>query len=142
MLEIAKYLIRKYEGLSLTAYKCPAGLLTIGYGHVLKKEMNVSEIDLDSAEKLLEQDCLIALRSVEKLIKTNLSENQLASLISFTFNLGGAALERSSLRQKLNRGDYLEAADEFLRWVYASGRKLPGLIRRRTEERAIFLLNH
>lgn len=136
---IAKYLIKKYEGLSLSAYTCPAGVKTIGYGHALKKEDKLELISMDEAEHLLEQDCDLALNRIAKLIRVPLNELQQASLISFTFNLGGAALERSALRQKLNRGEYYNAANEFSRWVYAGGRKLNGLIRRREEERMIFL---
>lgn len=63
----------------------------------------------------------------------------LDALVSFAFNVGTHAFEISTLRRKLNREEYLDAADEFLRWVYAGGRKLRGLVRRREAERALFL---
>ena len=73
------------------------------------------------------------------IIKTALTENQFSALVSFTFNLGAGALQRSTLRMKLNRGEVQGAADEFPKWLIAGGRILAGLVRRRAAERALFL---
>jgi lysozyme len=73
-------------------------------------------------------------------ITAGLTENMFAALCSWTYNLGTGALQRSSLRRLyLNDGRYEEAADEFLRWVFCNGRRLRGLVYRRTDERALFL---
>ena len=68
-----------------------------------------------------------------------ISDNQFSALVSFTFNVEAGALQRSTLRMKLNRGEYQNAADEFPKWRMAGGRILAGLVRRRAAERALFL---
>jgi GH24 family phage-related lysozyme (muramidase) len=77
--------------------------------------------------------------AVSRLITVPLNQNQFDALVSFVFNLGSGALQCSTLRRRLNAGAYLEAADEFPKWVYAGGRKLKGLVRRREAERILFL---
>lgn len=133
-------LIKRWEGLRLDMYKDVAGYPTIGYGHlVLPHEKFGGAITEAEAEALLRRDLKRYERSVGRLVHVPLSDNQYSALVSFTFNLGGAALQRSTLRMKLNREDYLGAADELHRWVYAGGRKVRGLMRRRSAERALFL---
>lgn len=131
--------IKQFERLLLRPYICPAGLLTVGYGHVLRPSDKLHWIITEvEADKLLEKDVGTAANAVGRLIRVPLSQGQFDALVSFTFNLGSGALQRSTLRQKLNRGEYLDAADEFGRWVLAGGRKLPGLVRRRAAEQLIF----
>ena len=77
-------------------------------------------------------------RAVGRLVTVSLSENQFGALVSFTYNLGSDNLKASTLRQKLNRGDYRGAAGEFPKWRRAGGRVLKGLVRRRAAERALF----
>ena len=138
--ELAIQLIKKYEGFSSAAYICPAGYKTIGYGHLIKHgEVFDHHISLQSAEELLESDLQFYIAALCHLISVKLNEKQFSALLSFTFNLGSAALERSTLRQKLNRLEYLSAANEFPKWVFAGGIKLSGLVKRREEERYIFL---
>jgi lysozyme len=72
-------------------------------------------------------------------IRVPLEDGQFNALCSFVFNLGSGALQSSTLRRKINRGDYIGAANEFPRWVYAGGRKLKGLVRRREHERLMFI---
>ena len=103
-------------------------------------------IDLDmepireiEAETLLIRDLESSEGWVSRLIKTALTENQYSALTSFTFNVGAGALQRSTLRMKLNRGEYQNAADEFQKWKFANKRILAGLIRRRAAERSLFL---
>ena len=92
------------------------------------------------AETLLVLDLESSEGWVLRLVKEPLSENQFSALTSFTFNVGCGALQRSTLRMKLNRGEYtLGAADEFPKWRRAGGRILAGLVRRRAAERALFL---
>jgi lysozyme len=146
------------------AYLCPANYLTIGYGHLClegdeylcgmtlakakilaktnpTKLMQLTRISYNQAEEILMSDLSKAELAVLRLIKSPLTDNQFAALVSFTFNLGEGALQRSTLRCKVNRGEYLSASTEFNRWVYAGGRKLKGLIRRRFEEYLLFLMS-
>lgn len=137
-------LIREHEGFSATPYICPGGKLTIGYGHViLPGEEYYGEIPRAEAETLLRQDVFLAEASVNRLVTVPLTQGQFDALVSFTFNLGAGALARSTLRRVLNEGDYPAAAAEFARWVWGgeAGQKaiLPGLVRRRAAERAMFL---
>jgi GH24 family phage-related lysozyme (muramidase) len=134
-------LIKRFEGFSPTIYICPAGHPTIGYGHVIledEKERFSAGIDQEEGEDLLRRDAQLAERAVLRLINVPLTDGQFDSLVSFTFNLGGGALQRSTLRRKLNRQEFEAAAGEFRRWVWAGGRKLKGLIKRREAEAALF----
>lgn len=134
-------LIKSSEKLVLTTYICPAGYPTIGYGHVVKAseaESFVGGITEACAEELLRVDVVAAQRAVLRLISVPLSDGQFDALVSFTFNLGGGALQRSTLRRKLNRGDYDAVPAEFMKWVWAGGKKLKGLQRRRSAESKLF----
>jgi lysozyme len=140
--DAALALIKAFEGLRLRPYVCPAGYWTIGYGHVLSpaEKEKYREISPNEAELLLVEDAQRTERAVRRLILVPLTENELAALISFTFSLGSGALQRSTLRQMLNRDeDREEVAEQFLRWVFAAGRKLQGLVRRRQSEGLVFL---
>jgi len=131
-------LIKRFEGLKTRAYRCPAGVLTIGYGHT----HNVKEGDTctpEQAEAWLKEDCLVAELTIGANVKTHLNQNQFDALVSFTFNLGSGNFVGSTLLKKLNAGDYAGAAAEFDRWVNAGDRKLPGLVKRRAAEKALFL---
>ena len=134
-------LIKRFEGFSETVYICPAGYPTIGYGHVVldhEVENFAYGISEEQATDLLRQDVAIAERAVLQHINVPLSDGQFDALVSFTFNLGSGALQRSTLRRKLNRQEYRLAAKEFGRWVWAGGKKLKGLIHRRNAEAALF----
>jgi len=137
-----KDLIKKYEGLKLTSYLCPAGVPTIGWGHTYGVKLNRT-ISVEEAEVLLDHDYQEAEDDVLEVVTVPLTENQLGALTSFVFNLGQGALKASTLRRKLNSGDYTGAADEFNRWVYSKvngvSAKLNGLVKRRAEERQLFL---
>ncbi|WP_039758428.1 lysozyme [Bartonella queenslandensis] len=132
-------LIKRFEGFSPTVYFCPAGYPTIGYGHVVKDNEDFSVgIDEARAIELLRQDAIIAELAVLRLINVPLTSNQFDALVSFTYNLGGGALQSSTLRRKVNRGEHNEAPEQFLRWVFAGGRKLKGLILRRQAEANLY----
>ena len=102
-------------------------------------DLDMEPITEAEAEALLIRDLESSEGWVRRLIKTALTENQYSALTSFTFNVGAGALQRSTLRMKLNRGEYQGAADEFPKWRIAGGRILAGLVRRRTAEKALFL---
>ena len=96
-------------------------------------------ISEDEAEALLAADLKTAESGVSRLVSVPLAQNQFDALVSFAYNLGAASLMSSTLLRKLNAGDYNDAADELPRWVYAGGRVLPGLVRRRNAEQRLFL---
>ena len=137
-------LIKKYEGLCLHPYRCPAQIWTIGYGSCyglngkrLTKDHRM--ITPTEADYLLRREVRHAEVQVARLLKVSVTENQFSALASFTFNVGGGAFQSSTLRRKLNRGEIESAAKEFHRWKYAGGRVLPGLVKRRRAECALFL---
>lgn len=136
-------LIKQFEGVRLKAYKCPAGVWTIGYGSTRwNDDENVEEGDhvgLEGAEKLLKRDLEHFEYAVNKLVTAEITQNQFDALISFVYNVGEYALKKSTLLQQLNAGNTARAADEFLKWTKAAGKELPGLVKRRAAERALFL---
>jgi lysozyme len=131
-------LIKKFEGCVLKAYKCPAGIWTIGYGHTsgVKEGQTITKAQ---AKELLKQDLKQFEVGVNNLVNVPLNQNQFDALVSFCYNLGTGNLKNSTLLKLLNRGDYNGAAEQFDRWVYASGKKLAGLVTRRTAEKELFL---
>lgn len=131
-------LVKFFEGLRLTAYRCPAGVLTIGYGSTgphVKEGMTITEAE---ASHLLERDLITAEHWVDTHVHAHLHQHQFDALCSFAYNVGGRALADSTLLKLLNRGDYLGAGGQFERWVKGGGKTLPGLIRRREAERRLF----
>ena len=134
-------LIKRFEGFSPTIYLCPAGYPTIGFGHVvLPGEQSRFDGGLirEEAAELLRRDVRIAESAVLRLITSPLADGQLDALVSFTFNLGAGALQRSSLRKKVNRGEHGDVPSELMKWVWSAGRKLPGLMRRRQAEGKLY----
>ena len=134
-------LIKRFEGFSSSIYICPAGYQTIGYGHVVhddEKQRFAEGIDKDEGEEILRKDVRWAERGVLRLIDVQLTDGQFDSLVSFTFNLGTGALQRSTLRRKVNREEHDDVPAQFKRWVWAGGRKLNGLMRRRNTESIIY----
>lgn len=131
-------LIKSFEGLRLLAYRDAIGVWTIGYGATrgVKPGMSVTK---EQAERMLLNDVQRFEPEVERLVKVPLAGNQWDALVSFTYNLGAANLESSTLLRLLNRGDYAGAAEQFPRWNKAGGKVLPGLVRRREAERVLFL---
>jgi len=132
-------LIKKFEGLSLKAYLCPANVLTIGYGHVSSSIKQGDVITQAEADEFLSSDLSKFCKGVEDCVKVPITDNQFASLVSFAYNVGISALRNSTLLKKLNAKDYEGAGDEFLRWTKAGGKTLPGLVNRRAAERKLFI---
>lgn len=130
--------IQGSEGLSYGVYLDPAGLPTVCYGHYDQR--------LKVGTRFSDFDCLLFLKgdleatekAVRELVTVELSQGQFDALVSFVFNVGPDAFRRSALLRKLNQGDYEGAAAEFPKWVYAKGKKLKGLVTRRSEERRLF----
>ena len=136
-------LIKRYEGYKTTPYRCPAGLYTVGYGHVIGNGLQLPDewnrtFSLGEIDELLERDLARFERGVLRYCTVYLTQSQFDALVSFSFNLGLGVLQRSTLRQKLNRGDYDGASKEFLKYTRAGGKVLKGLVRRRQAEYNLF----
>lgn len=131
-------LIKRFEGFSPTVYVCPAGYPTIGYGHLVRDNEQFTSICAEEAEALLRKDVAFAERAVLRLVDVPLADGQFDALVSFTFNLGAGALQRSTLRRKVNRQLHPEVPGQLMRWVWAGGRRLNGLIRRRKAEGLVY----
>lgn len=140
--EKAVALVKHFEGYRENAYRCPAGVWTCGIGATGPDIGPNTRMTMKQAEDRLAADLADAAKHVDKLITVPLTENQRGALASFVFNLGQGSLEFSTLRKKLNYGDYAGAAGEFGKWVKATvdGKlvELPGLVRRRAAEAALF----
>jgi lysozyme len=136
-------IIRKYEGLKLRAYVCPAGLNTIGYGATFyengTKVQPKDVITMDRADKLLHFQVKLFADEVQRIVKVKLDENQLGALVSFCFNVGGAAFGKSTLARKVNANPSDSTIrNEFMRWTRGGGKVLPGLVKRREEEANLY----
>lgn len=131
-------IITTYEGCRLTAYKCPRGIWTIGYGHTGNSVKPGLRISQHYADGILGSDLERFEQAVSELCP-NLNQNQFSACVSLVFNIGIEAFKASTLLQKIQAGDFQGAADEFPRWVHAGGQTLPGLVKRRAAERALFL---
>ena len=135
-------LIKEFEGCELVCYADAVKVPTIGYGHTLglmRSDVGVKTITQDEAERLLRQDDLPRYEAgVSAVVKVPLDQHQFDALVSFAYNLGVGALAGSTLLRKLNAKDYGGAAAKFPRWVRAGNQVLPGLVRRRAAEQALF----
>lgn len=132
-------LIQKFEGCKLTAYLCPAGVWTIGWGSTglgVGKGVTWTQVEADERYK---KDMAAFKAGVQKLVTVPVNRNQLEAITSFAYNLGLGALKGSTLLKYLNAGNYQAAANQFLRWDKAGGKVSSGLTRRRTAERNLFL---
>lgn len=131
-------LIKNFEGLRLRAYKCSGGIWTIGFGHTGPDVKPDSFISSVVAEQLLIEDLERFEKAVNKFIKVPINQNQYDSLVSFIFNIGIGAFEKSTLLRLLNKGNYNLVPAQFKRWVHAGGRVSGGLIIRRNKEADLF----
>ena len=131
-------LIKYYEGLRLKAYKCPAGVWTIGYGHTqnVKPGDKISE---EEATELLLKDVYNCEGVISRLVTKTLTQGQFDACVCIIFNIGAANFQRSTLLRKINQGDFEGAAQQFGRWVYAKKKKQPGLVARREAEKNLFI---
>ena len=135
-------LVKRYEGFISKAYLCPAGVISIGWGHTgsdVKKGMIITK---EEAENLLKKDLKKFEQGLCKMLNAeelNVTQNQFDALISFAYNLGLSTLAGSTLWRLFTHGDIQGAADEFTKWIYAGGKPLEGLKRRRQAERELFL---
>ncbi|OOG73884.1 lysozyme [Sinorhizobium sp. A49] len=133
-------LVKQWEGLKTKAYRDVAGVWTIGYGHTSAAgapEVAPSMIITEArAEEILRADLATFEERVERLVKVPLTDNQFAMLVSFDFNTGG--LGKSTLLKKLNKGDYDAVPAELMKWVNAGGKRVKGLVNRRSAEAGLW----
>lgn len=147
-------MIKHHEGVRQKPYRCPANLWTIGVGHVLYPEQARLKMDdrmlvplrpednrtfsMEEVDAILKSDLARFERGVEQYCPVKLTQGQFDALVSFSFNVGLGTLQRSTLRQKVNRQDFEGASAEFLKYIMAGGKILKGLQNRRNDERALF----
>lgn len=145
--EEGKELIKRSEGFSGRPYVCPAGVLTIGYGHTRddadgqsmeRWEKSGRVMTKHEADTVLEHD-LTRFEEWVDALAPHTNDNQFSALVSFAFNLGTASLARSTLLKYCQAGQHDKAAGEFGKWVYGGGKVLPGLVTRRAAERDLYL---
>lgn len=125
--------VAHFEGFSSKAYRDPVGIPTIGFGET-KGVVIGQTITREAATVLLGQRVEEHARGMAKCIYVPISQDEFDAYADFTYNVGIGAFCRSTLAKKLNAGDYAGACQELLKWVYAGGQVLPGLVRRRQEE--------
>ena len=149
-------MIKHHEGVRNKPYRCPALLWTVGVGHVIdpthaavkyeeRKSLPIPAgwdrvLTMGEVDDLLIADLARFERGVLRNCPSAIGRQGIFdALVSFSFNVGLGSLQRSTLRMKTNRGELEEAADEFLKWTKAGGKVLPGLVKRRKDERAVYL---
>jgi len=133
--------IKGFEQLRLKAYPDPGTggkPWTIGWGHT-KGVKQGDRITQDQAEQFLSDDLAVFELTVNSAIKRSMTQNQFDAMVSLAFNIGGSAFAGSTLVKRLNTGDAKGAADEFPKWKNSGGKVMPGLVKRRTAEREVFL---
>lgn len=136
-------MLAHHEGVRQKPYKCPAGLWTVGVGHLIGDGKTLPDswnrtFTLDEVYDILAKDVARFERGVNKYIIVPLRQNEFDALVSFSFNLGLGVLQRSTLRQALNRGDKEGAIASLLKYNKAGGKVLKGLDNRRKDEAALF----
>lgn len=130
--------IATYEGKDNHSYPDPVDIQTICFGHTAGVKFGDKKTDAE-CEQLLMEDVKHAQDIVHKYVKVPLTANQEVALISFVYNVGEANFRKSTLLKLLNRGDYAGACNQMPKWVYSKGEKLPGLVKRRTDEKNLCL---
>ena len=130
-------LIKHFEGCELDAYKCAAGVWTIGYGHI-KGVTSDSVITQEQAEQMLVEELNEYEGYINNMVTVPLSQNQFDALVSWVYNLGGGNLKASTLLKVVNSGEFNGVPEQIMRWNKAGGKVLEGLTRRRQAEADLF----
>lgn len=136
-------LVKSFEGYFDHAYRCPAGVWTIGYG-TTHYPSGAPVKDGDKCTRAQAEDWLrgeleLCSQAIERSVKVELKQGQFDALTSFIYNVGPGAFAKSTLLKLLNAGSYTGAAEQFAKWNHGGGKELPGLTRRRAAERSLFL---
>ena len=133
-------LLKKFEGCKLTAYRCPANVCTIGYGHTTAAGApSVSDgmkITQQQAEDILSRDLVKYETAVHNMVHQPLNQRQFDVLVDFAYNAGIGNLQSSTLLKKVNAAQFNDVPAELLKWTKGGGKVLPGLVRRRQAEGA------
>lgn len=148
-------MIKHHEGVRTKPYRCPALLWTVGVGHVIdpnhirvpfeeRKSLAIPSgwdrvLPMGEVNDILAKDLVTFERGVLRLCPTGLTQSRFDALVSFSFNVGLGNLQRSTIRQRHNRGDFEGTAEAFMDWTKAGGKVLPGLVKRRKDEAALYL---
>ena len=140
-------MIKHHEGVRNKPYRCPALLWTVGVGHVIDPTHTAVKYEERRSLSIPPGwDRVLSMGEVDSILAQDLSrpaasgrQGVFDALVSFAFNVGLGNLQRSSLRMKFNRGELEEAAEQFMKWTKAGGRVLPGLVKRRQDERQLYL---
>ena len=140
-------MLAHHEGIRQKPYRCPAGLWTVGVGHLIGDGKSLPDswnktFSLEEVYDILAKDVVRFERGVNKYITVPLRQNEFDALVSFSFNLGLGVLQRSTLRQAINRGDKEAAMVSLLKYNKAGGKVLKGLDNRRKDEAALFRREH
>ena len=138
--ESAMDFVESWEGCRLTAYKCPAGVWTIGVGHT-QDVTEHDEITYEQSREMLREDIEEVKRGLAPFVNVHVTEGQFVALVSLAFNVGVSYVVHQCprLMRSLNAGDVEQAAHQFLDITKAGGKELPGLVRRRKSEAKLFL---
>lgn len=140
--ELGFAIIREFEGFSSVAYLDTGGVLTIGFGTI--KYLNGTSVKKGDvctkaqAEEWLKNDCKWVDACLDRNIKVNLNQNQFDALASFVYNIGESAFVKSTILTLINQNSLISAASQFDRWVFDNGKRIQGLVNRRTKERKLF----
>ncbi|HAT63173.1 MAG TPA: hypothetical protein DCS66_01035, partial [Flavobacteriaceae bacterium] len=129
--------IKKFEGCELKAYRCPANVLTIGYGHT-KNVTEDMEITQQEANDMLDEELIEYCEYIDKMVKVSLNQNQFDALVAWIYNLGPTNFRNSTLLTVLNQERYSDVPEQIKRWNKADGKILDGLIKRREAEALLF----
>ena len=138
-------LIKYFEGVRAKPYRCPAGYWTIGVGHLITRNVKLPdswnrELEPDEIDELLKKDLIKFENGVLRLLHPKQpTQSEFDALVSFSFNLGLGCFQRSTVRSAFKRNDKKRAGEVLLKYCYAGGRKLKGLIRRRIAEHALLM---
>jgi len=131
-------LIKEFEGLGLKAYKCPANIWTVAFGHTSAagepKVLPGMMVSRDEAEAILRRDVIQYENGVRSQITVSITQGQFDALVSFAYNVGVGAFSKSTLLKKINAEKFDEVPAEFMKWTKGGGRELPGFVRRRRAE--------
>lgn len=146
IIDDALALIKRFEGLELHPYQDSVGVWTIGYGATygldrVRVTADHPVLTNEQAEALLIRDVERFERAVTRLVTVPIDTYQEGALTSFAFNLGAGALQSSTLLRRINGNEWEDVPAQFQRWVFAGGRRLPGLIRRRAAEAELWSQN-
>jgi lysozyme len=132
-------LIRQFEGERLESYRCPANKWTISVGVCGPHVTEGMKITQAESDELFAATLRTFELAINKLITAPVSQNQFDAIISLVYNIGLGNFQRSTLLRLLNQGRHRDAVLEFTRWSFANGQQMPGLLRRRRAEMAMFV---